>query len=47
MFDKNYYGPEEEDESVDTTCPDCGSDATYDSNGLDCSNPDCENSRID
>ena len=33
-----YYEP------VETTCPDCGSDATYDDTGLHCSNPDCENS---
>lgn len=32
-------------DSIDTTCPDCGSDATYDDNGLNCSNTDCENSR--
>ena len=36
-----FYGPEE----VETTCPDCGSDATYDNDGLNCSNTDCENSK--
>ena len=32
-------------DGVETTCPDCDSPATYDDNGINCSNPDCENSR--
>ncbi len=32
------------DESVETTCPDCGSDATVSNSGLKCSNESCPNS---
>ena len=33
-----------EPEGVETECPDCGSDAIVNDDGLVCSNPDCENS---
>lgn len=35
---------EKEDERMETTCPDCYSDAVYGDSGLKCSNPDCKNS---
>ncbi len=35
-----YRDPDEEDDSVDVDCPQCGDEnATYDDNGLDC--PTC------
>lgn len=40
-----FYGPEDEDnEGVEVDCPDCGSDAIVNDDGLVCSNPDCPNS---
>lgn len=33
-----------EPEGIETDCPDCGSDAIVNDDGLVCSNPDCPNS---
>lgn len=41
-----YFVDDDNDESADYDCPDCGSPATYDDDGVNCSNPDCKNSRI-
>ena len=47
----NYYYDDDDDdndetqvEGVETDCPDCGSDAIVNNEGLICSNPNCENS---
>lgn len=40
-----FCEPDDDDDAVVTECPDCGSDATYDDDGINCSNKDCPNSK--
>lgn len=39
------YCCEDDDESTDINCPECGSPATYDDDGINYSNDNCPNSK--